>query len=85
MIEGGNLLTIQMLKPSGLDHTALLTVYTTCIRSVLNMMANYDTLELINTFLMMPNGPIYPDLSYRMTLEVTLLPRVYHRQDKLGT
>ena len=85
MIEGGNLLTIQMLKPSGLEYTALLTVYTTCIRSVLNMIANYDTLKLINTFLMMPNGPIYPDLSYRMTLEVTLLPRVNPRIDELGT
>ena len=48
------------------------------------MIANYDTLELINTFLMMPNGPIYPDLSYRMTLEVTLPPRVYHRIDELA-
>ena len=81
---------LHLLKQSGLDHASLLTVYKTCIRSVLEydcQLWNFGAPQYLSDDVEHVQRRalriIYPDLSYRMALEVSSLPRLSQRCDEL--
>ena len=79
-----------LLKRFGVDRSSLLTVFTTCIRPVLEYgcqvwsygITQYlsDEIERIQKRAL---KIIHPDLSYRESLEATLLPSLSQRRHKL--
>ena len=81
---------LRLLKRSGVDRYSLLTVFTTCIRPVLEYgcqawsygITQYlsDEIERIQKRAL---KIIHPDLSYRESLEATLLPSLSQRRHKL--
>ena len=81
---------LRLLKRSGVDRSSLLTVFTTCIRPVLEYgcqvwsygITQYlsDEIERIQKRAL---KIIHPDLSYRESLEATLLPSLSQRRLKL--
>ena len=81
---------LRLLKRSGVDRYSLLTVFTTCIRTVLEYgcqawsygITQYlsDEIERIQKRAL---KIIHPDLSYRESLEATLLPSLSQRRHKL--
>ena len=81
---------LRLLKHSGVDRYSLLTVFTTCIRPVLEYgcqawgygITQYllDEIERIQKRAL---EIIHPDLSYRESLEATLLPSLSQRRHKL--
>ena len=81
---------LRLLKRSGVDRYSLLTVFTTCIRPVLEYgcqawsygITQYlsDEIERIQKRAL---RIIHPDLSYRESLEATLLPSLSQRRHKL--
>ena len=81
---------LRILKRAGLDHTSLLTVYTTCIRSVLeygcqlwNFGASQYLSDDVERVQKRALRIIHPDLSYRKALGVIPLPSLSQRRDEL--
>ena len=81
---------LRLLKRSEVDHASLLTVYTTCIRSVLdygcqtwNFGIPQYLSEEVERIQRRALRIIYPHLSYRQASETTHLPTLSLRRDNL--